>query len=381
MPNEPRICIFISTYGDGGVERMVVNLARGFSEQGVAVDFMLYPADGPYLDTLPAAVRRLPLKSDRAAEAGRELADYLVSERPAVVLTAKEEDGYLAVAARDQTGGPARVALITGTTISRKMAGRNPIIRWQAYRSIRRLCARLDHVIAVSAGVARDLAAVARLPLERIQVLPNPSVTPELATLAAQTPAHPWFGDGGDPIVVAAGRLGRAKDFPTLVRAFARLCETRPARLMILGEGRQRSRLERLAAGLGVADRLALPGFVDNPYAFMAHADLFVLSSVWEGSPNVLIEALAAGVPVVATDCESGPREILDGGRYGPLVPVGDVDALARAMAATLAAPPDRESLRAGAAPYTLEASARAYLDALGLTPGAPDTPHAATDS
>ena len=220
----------------------------------------------------------------------------------------------------------------------------------------------------VSHGVAEDTRRITGLPAARVTVVRNPVVTPRLAELAAAPCPHPWLQPSAVPVILGAGRLTEQKDFVTLLRAFARMQAIRPVRLAILGEGRLRGELERLAHELGVGERVALPGFTTNPYAWMARAALFVLSSAWEGSPNVLAEALALGVPSVATDCPSGPRELLAGGRYGALVEVGDHVGLAEAMLATLAAPPPAGHLRQAVSDYTAEAAAQGYLGALGLT-------------
>ena len=172
---------------------------------------------------------------------------------------------------------------------------------------------------------------------------------------------------GGTTSVLGIGRLTRQKDFPTLIRAFAVVRRQRPLRLIILGEGRDRAALEQLAAREGVGADVALPGFQANPYAWLARARLFVLSSAWEGSPNALTEAMALGVQVVATDCRSGPRELLDAGRYGQLVPVGDAEALAGAMREALDHPLPPEILKSAVRDYAAETSARRYLEVLGL--------------
>ncbi|MCX8018578.1 MAG: glycosyltransferase, partial [Rhodocyclaceae bacterium] len=169
------------------------------------------------------------------------------------------------------------------------------------------------------------------------------------------------------PVILGLGELGARKDFATLIRAFARLRARRRARLLILGRGRQRERLLALAAALGVKDDVALPGFVPDPYAYLAHAALFVLSSRWEGLPFALVEALAVGTPAVATDCPSGPREVLADGRYGALVPVGDDRALAEAMEATLDRPLPRLVLQQAARRFEIESATSAYLSAMGL--------------
>ncbi|MES1925762.1 glycosyl transferase group 1 protein [Salinisphaera sp. T31B1] len=211
---------------------------------------------------------------------------------------------------------------------------------------IARLYATADALLAVSSGVADDLSQTANVPRESIHVIHNPVVTDELREKAKLEPSHPWCLDTGLDVILAAGRLAPEKGFDQLVDAFARLAESRPAlRLLIVGEGPERCVLASKIADLSLEDRVALPGWVDNPYALMSHSRVFVLSSLFEGLPVALIEALACGCKVVANDCPSGPREILDDGRYGELVSVGDESALAEAIAAELVRDRSRAAL------------------------------------
>jgi glycosyltransferase involved in cell wall biosynthesis len=166
-------------------------------------------------------------------------------------------------------------------------------------------------------------------------------------------------------VILGVGKLERQKDFPTLLRAFARLRVEGPFRLAILGEGPQRDQLERLARDLAISGDVLLPGFQMNPFAWLARAAVFVLSSAWEGASNALMEALACGCPSVSTDCFSGPSETLDAGRYGPLVPVGDDRALAEAIAHVMRSPQDRARLMARAEVFSVDRAATAYLDVL----------------
>jgi glycosyltransferase involved in cell wall biosynthesis len=215
--------------------------------------------------------------------------------------------------------------------------------------------------VAVSSGTADDLARAAKIPRERIQVIYNPVITPATDVLARQPPEHPWFAAGQPPVILGVGRLTWAKDFSTLIRAFAQVRQRRPVRLIILGEGEERSALTALAKELGVADEVALPGFRVNALSFMANSALFVLSSASEALPTVLIEALAVGARVVSTDCPSGPREILQHGRLGSLVPVGDVAAMSAAMVDALDRPASAVSLEP-LAPFTQDAAVDHYL-------------------
>jgi glycosyltransferase involved in cell wall biosynthesis len=371
-PSQPpaasgRLAVLISFSGAGGVERMVTNLVEAIAADGRPVDLLLIRRHGGHLRALPAGVRTLPLGARHTSTALVPLIRYLRRERPAVLLAAKDRAGRVALLARALARVDTRVAIRLGTHLSASLEGRPRWRRWARVLPMRLMYRWADRVIAVSRGVAEDTLRITGLPPERVEVIRNPVITPLLRDQARADCDHPWLTKPGCPVVLAAGRLTRQKDFATLIRAFARLRQGRPCRLIILGDGALRGELERLAAALGIAADLDMPGFTPNPYAFMARADLFVLSSAWEGSPNVLTEALALGTPVVATDCPSGPREILDGGRIAPLVPVGDHQALAAAMGTVLGAPPAREGLRAAAADYTAAASARRYLEVLGV--------------
>ena len=225
---------------------------------------------------------------------------------------------------------------------------------------VRAVYPRADYVVGVWRASWSISRASLSLPAEKLKVVFNPIVTPDLKERAKEPLEHPWFSDGSK-VFIAVGRLRPQKDFRTLLQAFSRVRATRPARLLILGEGPERSELEDLVRELGIADDVSLPGSVENPYAYLSRAVAFVLSSRWEGLPTVLIEALACGLPVIATDCPSGPKEILAGGRYGKLVRVNAVEDLAAAMEAALDGrlprPPD-ESWK----PYELDAVVDEFL-------------------
>lgn len=362
-----RIAVFVSFSGQGGVERMILNLCGGFVQAGFPVDLVIVRARSAHFDEPPDQVRVIDLASRHTLTSLPALVRYLKKERPIALLAAKDRAIKVAVLARALSRVPVRLVGRIGTTVSAALAGRGAwrLAVWRA--GMRLFYPGADLIVAVSQGVADDVMHLARLPPERVRVVRNPVWTPRLERLARETPAHPWFADRSVPVVLGAGRLTRQKDFPTLIRAFATVRAQRPCRLMILGDGNERDELWVLAKQLGVAEDMALPGFQTNPYGYVARASLFVLSSAWEGSPNVLTEALALGVPVVSTDCPSGAREILASGRYGKLVAVGDADALAQAMIETLAHPLPRETLMEAARPYSLDASTRGYMQALGF--------------
>jgi glycosyltransferase involved in cell wall biosynthesis len=235
-------------------------------------------------------------------------------------------------------------------------------------RIIKRFFPRADLIVAPSRGVAEDIREITAIAPEKIRVVHNPVFRAEIMDLAAEDPGHPWLADDSIPVVIAAGKLKLQKDFQTLLRAFAAVRSRRPARLIILGRGPDRQALLELAEELGISDDFQLPGHVRNPYAYFRRASVFVLSSAWEGLPNVLIEAMACGCPVVSTDCPSGPDEILDGGRIGRLVPVGDAVRMAEAIIETLESPPAAEEMIKRAREFSFDEAITDY-EAILLRP------------
>ena len=235
-----------------------------------------------------------------------------------------------------------------------------------ALRLKRYLLPSADAVIAVSSGVAEDLKRNIPGAADLVEVVPNPVVSDELEDRAAAPVDHPWLSDPQVPVILSAGRLVPHKDHPTLLMAFAEVVRSRPARLIILGEGPDREKLTALAREFGIADLADFPGFVHNPYSYMSRASVFALSSVTEGLPTALIEAMACGTPVVSTDCPSGPGEILEDGRWGRLVPVGDWQSLSKAILDTLDSPPAPDLLKSRAQAYSVRPSVDRHLQLAG---------------
>jgi len=359
--------VFAATSGHSGVDRNLKNLIPVFAARGVAVDLLNVRGHGPLLEDLPSRVRVIDLGASHVNTCFPALVRYLRREPPPMLLSDKDKVNRLALLARRFAGAPTRIAVRLGIHVSTNLAERGWLDRTIQTFSIRRFYPWADVILVPSRGVADDLAALGRMPRDKISVVPNPVVTPELEKLLAQPAAHAWFADPAVPIVLGVGELGARKDFETLVRAVALVRQERRCRLLILGRGKQRDMLVSLGTGLGYGDDLSLPGFVANPYAYMSRCSVFASSSRFEGFANVVAEALAVGIPVVATDCPSGPREILENGRHGRLVPVGDPVAMAEAIKATLADPPKRATLQAAASRYRVAQVADEYLRALDL--------------
>lgn len=367
-----RVALMVSDFEDGGVERNFTHLASGLVRLGIDVRLIVGRDDHPYLDALEEGVQVLQINRDRVPW----LRGFVPCERPDLLLTGKLADDYAAVRACSDLGAawPAETRLVAavGTPLSGRLAGRrwNLLKTWREVRRIRTCYERLDGITAISAGVAEDLRRFYHIEGVPIRVLNNP-IVPQGHWRLAQAPCpHPWLASvtpgcplaGRPPVILAVGGLRQVKDFATLIRAFARL-EEPEARLLILGEGKERGSLTRLGRRLGLDDRLDLPGFVSSPYPFLARARLLGLSSVREGLGNVVVEALSVGTPVVATDCSDGLRTLFGGRGLGPLVPVGDDAVLAGALQQGLRRSWDTGALIAAAEPFGLVASAQAHLD------------------
>jgi len=345
----------------------MVNLARGFTKQGLQVDLVLAKAEGPYLSQVPKEVRVVDLGARRALCSLPGLVRYLRRERPQAMLSTLNHANIIALWAKKLARVPTRLVVREANTVSVEATNADTLKGKLMPHLIRIFYPWADAIVANSRGVAEDLMKLTDLPPDKIKVIYNPVVTPELFVKAEEPLDHPWFRPGEPPVILGVGRLTKQKDFPTLIRAFALVRKERPARLMILGEGEERPNLEALVRELGLEEDVALPGFVENPYKYMKRAAVFVLSSRWEGFGNVLVEAMALGTPVVATDCPSGPAEILEGGKWGQLVPVGNETSLARAIILALSKPVNAGELRSRAQLFSVDGVVQLYLDLLGV--------------
>lgn len=371
MESRPRAALLVATSGHSGVDRIMANLLPAFGAVDYDFDLLSIAGHGPYLDQLPTNVRSVPLRARHRNTVVPALISYVRRERPITLLTASHRLNRAALLARAIARVPGHVTLRMGMSLRGMAEDLGPRKSRRLFRSMRFWYPRAEAMVAPSVGVATDLQTYAGVARERLHVIPNPIVDDTFNRLAAEPLNDHWLAERETPVILAAGALEPRKDFATLLRAFARVRRDRTVRLIILGEGRERARLSRLAYDLGVAEDVRLPGHVANPYPWMARAAVFALTSRREGSGAVLVEALACGTPVVATDCPSGPAETLQNGAIGPLVDVGDDGKLAEALCAVLDAPLASEQLIAATHPFRTRSAVGRYLMSMGLDPGA----------
>ena len=326
-----RLAFFLPGLYEGGAERIMLNLAKGVAARGFDVDLVLARAEGPYMEQIPGTVRLVDLNAPRVLGSVPALIKYLRRERPTAMLSGMFAN-LIALLARRLGGLPRRLLVTEHNTLSSIVKNSGDLL-WHIYPKLAGWIYPLaNQIIAVSNDVANDLTHTANIPRELIQVVYNPIVTPDLHEKSAAEADHPWLKEGQPPVILSVGRLAEQKAFDVLIQAFSLVRKNHPARLLILGEGENRPALEELVRERGLAQDVSLMGFVQNPYPYMAHASLFVLPSRWDGLPTVLVEAMYLGMPIVATDCPGGSREILQDGQFGRLVPVDDPLALAGAI-------------------------------------------------
>jgi glycosyltransferase involved in cell wall biosynthesis len=354
--------------------KISARLANAFAARGIATHLLVTHSRNPVYEVVEPGVRVIEMGKMASFTGVLRMAAYLRRERPVAVLTHRIRENALA----HRAVGIAQTATPIFVTVHGPMGVKLDHLRRTKQRKRRaeflRYYPKSGGIIAISEETAADLRQLLGAGV-RLTVIPNPVVTGDLDMLANEPLAHPWFGDRiGVPVVVFAGRFEREKDLPTLLGAFALLCQTRDVRLVLIGDGSLRPDIDSLRRNLGLDARVDMPGWAANPYPYLKQADLVVLSSIWDALPTVLIEALALGTPVVSTACSAGTREILDEGRFGELVPPRNPEVLAQAMGRALDHPLPTQVLRSGAARYEVRRNADLYLSfMLGPSPdGAP---------
>ncbi|ELY95667.1 group 1 glycosyl transferase [Natrialba hulunbeirensis JCM 10989] len=310
---------------------MLFHISDHLTKKGYNVDFLVSNASGDFADKVPEGVSLINLKSDRELASLPKISRYLRKTEPDILLSTTHSSIVIAHLSLIISNCETEMISRQGTVLTKHFENQDGIKNKIVYELMKHLIPRADKVIAISEGVKTDLVQCTGLSESDISVIYNPAITSvaDIEQKAQEETEHPWLSQKDNPVILGAGRLVQQKGFSTLLRAFKSITDTRDCRLIILGEGEDRGKLENYAKELGIYDLVSLPGYIDNPYSYMGSADVFALSSEWEGFGIVLVEAMACGTPVVSTDCESGPEEILENGRFGPLVNVGNYEQLA----------------------------------------------------
>lgn len=347
---------------DGGVGRVFLLLAKGFKKRGFSVAIWTI-AGGAYAKEAEKSVPVEYLNVERARKIIKPLIKFLKEKKPEVVLAASFHINCIAVLSKIFSRSKSKLFLAEHTSLDAAFKTLLFHKSFVAKALVRSLYKKTDGLIAVSKGVAESVARYAKIPNDSVKVVYNPVITEEMMKLSQESVTHPFF-DQTEPVMLAVGRLSSEKDYPTLIEAFKKVNQIKKAKLIIVGDGPEKSEIENKIHNLKLSDRVSLIGSSENPYPYFKKSNLYILSSIREGLPTTLIEALALKTPIVSTDAPSGPREILRDGKYGKLVPVKNVAALADAILETVNS--DKINIPDEAiAPYKTEAAVENYLKIL----------------
>lgn len=357
-----KIGLFFGSFEGGGAERMMVNLAKGLAEKGIDITIYVVNSTGPYLKEVP---ENIPIKSFDAK--------YGVKSIVPKIRKVLKNDGLTAFISTqmhiNSAVGIAAIGLkIKPRIIFREANTPSQIINSRIEGQIYKWCYSFaDHFVAVSMGVKQDMVKYFSLAESKVSVIYNPAIDESIYDKMNEEVDHPWFIDSAIPVIIGVGRFAPQKAFEDLVDAFIFVSKQREARLVILGKKNEGSdyfkMIQKKIHDSGFKDDIALLGFVDNPFKYLKRADIFVLSSKFEGLPGVLIQAMACGCPVVSTDCPSGPREILNNGEFGKLTNIGEHVELGKAIIETLKSDPNKGKLEQRASFFSVDNSSKSYLE------------------
>jgi glycosyltransferase involved in cell wall biosynthesis len=324
-----KICLFIPSMSSGGAERVMLNIANGLSQyEGISVDLVLSEAKGQYLSHVSKAVNIVDMMNNRSIKSLPGLINYIKKSKPDILVSAITHANLIAILAKILSKSKVKLVATEHSMITYMTKDTNKRSALLLRNLVKLLYPYTDAIVAVSKTIEKDLIEKFSIRKNKIYKIYNPIVDNKITGLSLEKLDHPWFNNNEIPVILSAGRFTNSKDYPTLLKAFKILRQKTNAKLVILGEGELRKELEDLCDVLGITNDVYMPGFVENPYKYMSRSKVFVLSSIYEGFGNVIVEAMACGTEVISTNCIGGPKEILDNGKYGVLVPVGNVEVL-----------------------------------------------------
>ena len=350
---------------EGGIGRNVVNLASCWVEKGFHVNLIIDKVKNQNFKRMPDSVKILETRSSHPITALPWLVGYLRKHRPSALLTPVPRHTAWAIRARFVSRVPIRIAANVHNNYLESLSRLNLSKQRSRTKLLRRFYPLCDAIIPVSKGAAKAFSELTHIGLERLTPLPNPVLPLQFEKLAAETVEHPWFQYSEPPVIIWVGRLEPQKELGVLLNAFENIRMYRACRLVIIGDGSEGPNLALQAKKSPFSADIQFLGEKSNPYCFVKRSAVLVLSSRFEGFGNVLVEAMALGTPVASVDCPSGPSEILQAGKLGPLTPVGDAMALARGIEQCLTSPISPIKLKEAAKPYYASEAAEKYLQVM----------------
>lgn len=365
--HSPKIAIFMRDLDAGGIQKVVINLINDMAKRGLFPHLILSSNKNYFLNQVSNDIRIFNLNASSVLFSTLLLVKYLKKERPNILISHGHSNNIASVIAKIMSNIPVKLFLVEHTILSLEKLSLSKKLSFALINLMKLFYPLADVIIGVSKNTSRDLERELGLRSNSVQTIYNPVVDDNLLIRSQEVINHPWLKPNQPPIILTVGRLENVKNHRNLITAFAHLRQKISSRLIILGEGSLRNELETLVRELSIEDDVYMPGFVNNPYAYMSRSSVFVLSSDHEALPTVLIEAMACGCPVVSTDCPYGPGEILEDGKYGLLVSVNEPVALANAIMETLKHPTEKSLLINRANDFRVHTIVSQYLSIMGI--------------
>lgn len=364
MSRDLKLALYFPTLAMGGVERMALNLAQVLYAKGLSIDLVVVSANGPLRTEIPKGIRLFDLKSRKTSLSVFKLASYLKRERPDIILSSMSHANIFAITAAMIANIELKIVISEHSMPfkaghKKKSSLKDVLIQLMC----RLLYKRANGLVCVSDSVRKSWQGLlgATYPLAT-HVIYNPVIAADFYKRASHLPKDFSPEENNMPTIVSVGRLNPVKDFPTLIKAFALLNKKINTRLIILGEGKERKKLEQLISEKKLESKVSLLGVKNNVLPYLTHADIFVSTSRSEGLPSALIEAIALGTSVVVSDCPGGSTEIIEQGKYGHIFPVGDYSSLADKLFYVLENPTDKMFLKERAKVFYADTVAEEYL-------------------
>ena len=361
------VAVHLPNLNGGGAEKVAIILCEQLHLRGYKIDLVVGTARGEYVETIPAGINVVDLGAPRTWKSITALRKYIEKSRPAAIIANVGPQNISAVIANALSQKKTNVFAVQHSSLTHQSRD-HPSWQMRAMPILYRFVLPFSSgVVAVSHGVAEDLIEKAHIPRNLVKVIYNPITSPTKEQYEGPI-SIPEFFDGQEPVIAALGRLVPVKDFTTLIKAVHLINQTTfPTRLLVMGNGPMREQLQMLVESLNLSERVRILPFSSNPYPYLKEASVTVMSSRYEGFGNVLVESMACGTPVVSTNCPFGPAEILENGKYGHLTPVGDVEALAEAIVATIRNPISADVLKSRARTFEPSAAVESYIRLLRL--------------
>ena len=372
--NLQKISFFLPKLTYGGAERVIIDIANNLSKRGYLIDIVLAKGGNTYIDEINPSINVVNLNSKSTFLSFFPLSRYIKNSSPDGIISALSHANCIVLLAKKIINHNTKIVVsernISYLHTRNKIGFKRILLDWL----IKYLYPEAKCIVTVSEGVRQSIISTYKFKEDQVRCILNPIDFKKINKLKSESILNSEIinelKSENKKLILSVGSLTAQKNYSLLIKSFKIVSEKVNCKLIILGEGPERANLNELCRNLKIDSKsISLPGFIANPFPYMKVSDLYVLSSLWEGLPNVLIQALACNCKIISTDCDAGPREILEDGKWGRLTKVNDINSLANAMIEELSEKNQKYSnLKMGSLNrFNIDKVTNQYLEALEL--------------